>query len=97
MPKQFAKVDAVQAMVLTDCRDQLDGYGIDCALKYLNEKLSEHPIKRLLGENTMFAEVKPQRLSHAVPHVALHATNAKLVESIIGHEPCCTVRKVWSA
>ena len=77
MPKQFAKVDAVQAMVLTDCRDQLDGYGIDCALKYLNEKLSEHPIKRLLGENTMFAEVKPQRLSQAVSASCCSACNKR--------------------
>lgn len=47
----------LQAMVLTDCRDQLDSYGIDTALKYLDSKLSENAIKRLLGENTMFAEV----------------------------------------
>ena len=44
-------------MVLTDCRDQLDSYGIDTALKYLDNKLSENAIKRLQGENTMFAEV----------------------------------------
>ena len=44
-------------MVLTDCRDQLDSYGIDTALKYLDNKLNENAIKRLLGENTMFAEV----------------------------------------
>lgn len=52
----------VQAMVLTDCRDQLDSYGIDTALKYLEGKLTENAIKRLLGENTMFNEV---RCSHA--------------------------------
>lgn len=44
-------------MVLTDCRDQLDSYGIDTALKYLDGKLTENAIKRLLGENTMFNEV----------------------------------------
>ena len=44
-------------MVLTDCRDQLDSYGIDTALKYLEGKLTENAIKRLLGENTMFNEV----------------------------------------
>lgn len=52
-------------MVLADCRDQLDSYTIDTALKYLNDKLTEHPIKRLLGENTMFAEVTPA--SHSIP------------------------------
>ena len=45
-------------MVLTDCRDQLDSYGIDTALKYLESKLSENAIKRLLAENTVFAEVR---------------------------------------
>jgi len=44
-------------MVLTDVRDQLDSYGIDTALKYLDGKLTENAIKRLLGENTMFNEV----------------------------------------
>lgn len=44
-------------MVLTDVRDQLDIYGIDTALKYLDGKLTENAIKRLLGENTMFNEV----------------------------------------
>ena len=44
-------------MVLTDCRDQLECYGIDTALKYLDGKLSENAVKRLLGENTMFNEV----------------------------------------
>lgn len=53
----YTTVDLLQAMVLTDCRDQLDSYGIDTALKYLENKLSENAIKRLLGENTMFAEV----------------------------------------
>ncbi len=43
-------------MVLTDVRDQLDSYGIDTALKYLDGKLTENAIKRLLGENTMFNE-----------------------------------------
>jgi len=43
--------------VLTDVRDQLDSYGIDTALKYLDGKLTENAIKRLLGENTMFNEV----------------------------------------
>lgn len=55
-------------MVLTDCRDQLDSYSIECALKYLSEKLSEHPMKRLVAENTMFAEVgrivTPDMISH---------------------------------
>ena len=46
-----------QAMVLTDCRDQLECYGIDTALKYLDGKLTENAVKRLLGENTMFNEV----------------------------------------
>lgn len=46
--------------MLTDCRDQLDSYGIDTALKYLDNKLNENAIKRLLGENTMFAEVRLQ-------------------------------------
>lgn len=66
-------------MVLTDCRDQLDSYSIDCALKYLSEKLSEHPMKRLLAENTMFAEVgfivRPGMISHksACILMCLHA------------------------
>lgn len=54
----------LQAMVLTDCRDQLDSYGIDTALKYLDNKLSENAIKRLMGENTMFAEVGQQSGCH---------------------------------
>lgn len=45
-------------MVLTDCRDQLDSYGIDTALKYLESKLSENAIKRLIAENTVLAEVR---------------------------------------
>ena len=56
--------------MLTDCRDQLDSYGIDTALKYLDNKLGENAIKRLLGENTMFAEVIRKyvrlRMSHQV-------------------------------
>lgn len=53
----------LQAMVLTDVRDQLDGYGIDTALTYLTGKVSEYPaVKKLLAENTIFAEVRPQCL-----------------------------------
>lgn len=47
----------LQAMVLTDCRDQLDSYGLDTALQYLDNKLNENAIRKLLAENTMFAEV----------------------------------------
>ena len=52
--------DALQAMVLTDCRDQLDSYGLDTALQYLDNKLNENAIRKLLAGNTMFAEVVPQ-------------------------------------
>ena len=49
--------------MLTDVRDQLDGYGIDTALTYLTGKVSEYPaVKKLLAENTIFAEVRPQCL-----------------------------------
>lgn len=47
-------------MVLTDCREQLDSYGLDTALQYLDNKLNENAIRRLLAENTMFVEVRLQ-------------------------------------
>ena len=58
----------IQAMVLTDCRDQLDSYGIDTALKYLEGKLTENALKRLLGENTMFNEVGSQCVLLVMQH-----------------------------
>ncbi|KAL0033133.1 hypothetical protein WJX79_005148 [Trebouxia sp. C0005] len=69
-----------QAMVLTDCRDQLDSYGIDTALKYLDGKLTENAIKRLLGENTMFNEFHKQLKSLSI------------VEMLRAHEPLITAR-----
>jgi hypothetical protein len=55
-------------MVLTDVRDQLDSYGIDTALKYLDGKLTENAIKRLLGENTMFNEASRLLLYAPLQH-----------------------------
>lgn len=59
----------LQAMVLTDCREQMDSYGLDTALQYLDNKLNENAIRRLLAENTMFAEVGLQLLlPFPMPH-----------------------------
>ncbi|KAL0018444.1 hypothetical protein WJX77_010041 [Trebouxia sp. C0004] len=73
-----------QAMVLTDCRDQLDSYGIDTALKYLDGKLTESAIKRLLGENTMFNEFHKQ-LKSLVNRAATHPKMAALLEVVLQH------------
>ncbi len=98
-------------MVLTDVRDQLDSYGIDTALKYLDGKLTENAIKRLLGENTMFNEVdrlllfalQQQPISSHIRHkqdvvMSSQMPNMASVAARQGISVCCiTCIHVWAA
>ncbi|KAK9817873.1 hypothetical protein WJX72_003494 [[Myrmecia] bisecta] len=79
-----------QGMLLADLREQLDSYGIDVALTYLNNKTDPRTKEgsnrhiQSLQHNQNFAEFK-RRLEELVKHGASHPKMAALLDVILQH------------
>ncbi len=68
-------------MVLTDLREQMDCYGLDCALGYLNKKSSE--IRNLQNNNT-FSQFH-RRLTSLVERNASNPKMECLAQILVTH------------